>query len=320
MHTLLGFLCLGVVLATCGQPETIPGVGTEKGCNHQGGCLKRVKTCTALSCEVICEIAPKGIIEKWECVNNAWQRQGAALNCSSTKPCPPFPRVQPSRCKQPVILGYVVNNELTACVEVMACPLDRKLYSQGGELFKEHKACLTRLGVCKQQAINNTASTAPSKNPTVDKLRNATENVKTKHLAAIAATNPTQQPQNSSKKFKNVTESNSTSEEENATEVQVPVGWPLSILTLPDVSASAAQIVVKTLSGPVVKPLQPLIRGPWGSPGLNVDIAMKELQKLNPTFTIVKTHEFTPYSAAVGDSFARLLFDDQNLLVSIMRQ
>jgi len=65
---------------------------------------------------------------------------------------------------------------------------------------------------------------------------------------------------------------------------------------------------------------RPLIEGPWGSAGVDVDVTMQELEKLNPTFNFTKNHEFEQYPLVDSDHFARLLFDDDNMLVSIVRK
>lgn len=320
---MLAFLCISMgflhaVHAECSLPVySIPGVGTEQRCEHKAGCPKRTKHCVSVSstaafdpdspllsnavstwanCTVVCARNPDGDHELWKCNgHNMWERvkQLTALKCADPPPCPPFPAVTSGRCNALVVLGWVVDKNLDKCVRAQGCPLDAQRYAKG-QLFENVKNCEKRLQVCQNQAQKNTVTGLSLNSPSINS----------------SAGNSTSSP---------VTNTSSS----NLTQIALavlgaPIPTPAPVVA--SVNLRAQEAVVKSLAGAAVTSRAPLVQGPWGGAGVDVDVTMQELKKLNPTFTFAKNHEFEQYPLVTNDRFARLLYDDDNMLVRIVRE
>lgn len=358
MLGLLSTLAMVVaVSAVCSFPAlSIPGVGTDLLCQHKDGCPKRAE-CSShslvssfsagslalpqllqgiVNCTVTCANGNNGN-EFWRCVGEeVWERERGTpvLKCvaPALRPCPPFPPVVLGRCNAPVSLGYVLDRQLERCNQVKGCAADARLYAKG-QLFQDLKACQTRLKVCLSQVPTKSPSSAPTrslierKNTSSSSLVNNNSStlsnnsnvfVNVTSNVSVLLTNTTTVAVSSSV----ITTANATAAINNAISGALPllgVLVPTPAPAVPPATKRAQEVVAKSLSGGASSSI-PLAQGPWGGAGVDVDITMQELKKLNPTFDFQKTPEFEQYTNVVSDHFARLLYDSNNMLVRIVRQ
>jgi len=275
----------------------IPGVGSKQRCDHKSGCPKRAPNCDVSGpCTVVCANSTGQGKERWECVNNIWQlTEGQSpLHCSPLlRPCPPFPSVRAGACQNKTMLGYKIRDG--KCRKLTGCESDRSLYAKG-ELFGRMQACQKRLQFCNMQHPN---TNVPPSSRVAATSSNSTNS--SSHSAPASSVPAWALPPGSSSSASSGS-------------------FVLSAGSSLPGSRNQAEVAAKSVSGGILGALQTLVPGTWGTAPVNVDTAIRELKVLNPTFNFMKNYQFEQYPLVVSDHFARLLYDDGNFLVRIVRQ